>query len=65
MYMTEWRSLGTEPFEWQKRRMENLLSSALDRADDRIPERKTPQRKEKKIRRSPTPLRKIPGMAAL
>ena len=66
MYMTEWCApLGTEPFEWQKRRMENLLPSVPDWVRENRAERRMPRKKEKKINHSPAPLRKVPGLAAL
>ena len=66
MFTAEWRTpLGTEPFEWQKRRMESLLPSVPDWVRDDRTERRMPRKKEKTIKRSPAPLRKVPGMAAL
>jgi len=65
MFIADWCTpLGTEPFEWQRRRMEGLLPSLPDRAGSEKRERRTPRKKEQILPRTPNAHRKAAGMAA-
>ena len=64
MFIAEWCTpLGTEPFAWQKRRMDDLLSSVPPFTGNEKQRRRTPRKKERSILRSPAPYRKAAGTA--
>ena len=65
MFTAEWCTpMGMEPFEWQKRRMESLLSSIPpDWARQNRLERRAPMKRERIIKRSPLGQHKAAGMA--